>query len=309
MFAMTVRQRGRMEGQFELTPGMHAIVGSSGAGKTTLFRLIAGLERHASLKILWNKQTIDALLPHERPVAYVPQHPSLVPHRTIGNQVRWIAKGSVTNWRQWIQWLNLGELLSRYPHQLSGGEQQRAALLRALVAEKPILLLDEALSQIDRPHRLSLYRKLQETLGPEKLLLFSTHQWEDAEQFAAHVVFLKQGCIASSSHVTQTVPVDSEMAFMMGYVGSIPVSDGHLLVHPRTIVPGQNPAHPVHIAGEGHHQPISATLSRYYFRAADGELLLEWTGNPSETSAHFDEISITHPVQVPFSLGNTQGGE
>jgi ABC-type sulfate/molybdate transport systems ATPase subunit len=203
----------------------------------------------------------------------------------------------------------LGKLLNRYPHQLSGGEQQRAALLRALVAEKPILLLDEALSQIDRPHRLSLYRKLQDTLRPEQLLLFSTHQWEDAEQFAEHVVFLKQGRIASSSHVTQTVPVDSEMAFMMGYVGSVPVSDGHLLIHPRTIFAGQNRELPVHIAGEGHQHPISATLSRYHFRSTDGGLLLEWIGNPATTPEHFHEISISNPVQVPFALPNTQGGE
>lgn len=307
MFAMTVRQKGRMEGQFELTPGMHAIVGSSGAGKTTLFRLIAGLEHHPSLKIRWNEQSIDTLLPHQRPVAYVPQRPSLVPHRTIENQVRWIAQGSLPDWSQWIQWLNLEKLLNRYPHQLSGGEQQRAALLRALVANKPILLLDEALSQIDRPHRVSLYRKLQETLGAETLLLFSTHQWEEAEQFSEHVVFLQKGRIASSNNITQTVPVDLEMARMMGYVGSVPVPDGHLLIHSRTIVPGQSLGPSLHISGHGYQQPVSPTLSRYHFVSDDGRLVLEWIGNPSETT-QFDDISIINPVLVPFSLPSTQGG-
>ena len=115
MFELTVDSDARVHGTFELAPGMHAVVGASGAGKTSLFRLIAGLDRSPSLMARWRGQSLSTLPSHARSTAFVPQRPSLVPHRTIARQVKWVAVDQAGSWNEWIDILDLGRYWLRYP--------------------------------------------------------------------------------------------------------------------------------------------------------------------------------------------------
>lgn len=306
MFELTVDSDARVHGTFELAPGMHAVVGASGAGKTSLFRLIAGLDRSPSLMARWRGQSLSTLPSHARSTAFVPQRPSLVPHRTIARQVKWVAVDQAGSWNEWIDILDLGRYWLRYPAELSGGEQQRAALLRALAADREILLLDEALSQIDPSHRLSIYRQLKTRLEPRRLLMFSTHHWNEAETFAEAMLFIDEGKISSSLNILESTPSSSAMAAIMGYIGSIPTRHGFLLIHPRMISLDDAAQVKFAIPGNGRQQRISPITSAYQFEPlspAKGCLL--WTGTPVPDRESFDRIFVSHPVFTDFQFGDS----
>lgn len=303
MFELTVDSDARVRGAFVLAPGMHAVVGASGAGKTSLFRLIAGLDRSTNLMARWGGQSLSALPPHARSTAFVPQRPSLVPHRTIAQQVKWVAVDQNGPWNEWIDILDLGRYWLRYPAELSGGEQQRAALLRALAANREILLLDEALSQIDPSHRLNIYRQLKTRLEPRRLLMFSTHHWNEAETFAEAMLFIDEGEISGPLNILESTPSSSAMAAIMGYIGSVPTRHGFLLIHPRMISLEDAAKVGFAIPGNGRQRRISPTTSAYQFEPlspAKGCLL--WTGTPVPDRESFDKIFINHPVFADFQL-------
>jgi multiple sugar transport system ATP-binding protein len=144
-----------------------ALLGPSGCGKTTTLRLIAGLERPSSGTILLDGEVANDTPPHRRNVAMMFQRPALYPNRTVlsnllfSNKLR--RQNSVATdaaARQVARDLGLDGLLNRYPAELSGGEQQRLALGRALVRQAAVLLLDEPLSNLDAPLRLEIRREL-----------------------------------------------------------------------------------------------------------------------------------------------------
>jgi ABC-type Fe3+/spermidine/putrescine transport system ATPase subunit len=280
---------------------MHAVVGASGAGKTSLFRLIAGLDRSPKLTTHWEGKTIDTIPTHLRSTAYVPQRPSLIPHRTIAQQVEWVAADQCGSWTQWIDILGLRLHWLRYPGELSGGEQQRAALLRALAADRAILLLDEALSQIDPPHRLTIYRQLKSMLAPGRILLFSTHHWNEAETFAEAALFIDHGEISGPMKMLDVAPVNSEMAAIMGYIGSIPTTQGFLLIHPRMISLDTLSEEEFVIPGKGRQQRISPTAAAYRFEPSGSDAgCLIWTGTPSPGKEDFDSITVCRPIFASF---------
>lgn len=301
MLALSIKAPARVHGEITLPPGMHAVVGASGSGKTSLFRLIAGLDRSPGIRVDWQDQNLAILPPYLRSSAFVPQRPSLVSHRTIAQQVLWVAADVNGMWRQWIEWLELHPLWSRFPGELSGGEQQRAALLRALAADRSMLLLDEALSQIDRPHRLAIYRRLKSQLAPERLILFSTHHWEEAETFADSVLFIRHGRIEGPIRMLEAKPLNPDMAAMMGYIGSIATPHGHLLIHPATIAVGSSAQPGWTIPGSGRQLPVSPTLSHYRFVPAGPVQPLHWSGSP-QAEKQFDAITVTRPIFVSFEL-------
>lgn len=301
MLELIVDSPARVRGKFVLEPGMHAVVGASGAGKTSLFRLIAGLDRSANLTARWGPQLLSSLSPHSRSTAYVPQRPSLVPHRTIAQQVKWVAIDQAGPWKEWVDILDLTQHWHRYPGELSGGEQQRAALLRALAAGRAVLLLDEALSQIDPPHRLTIYHQLKAKLTPGSLLLFSTHHWGEAEMFAEEMLFIDEGEISGPMRILEATPMNAAMAAVMGYIGSIPTPNGFLLVHPRTISLDSPAKDGFIIQGKGRQQRISPTTATYQFEPLTSETdCLMWTGTPFPNQEHFDTITIHHPIFTSF---------
>src|SRR5262245_42156197 len=144
------------------------LIGPSGAGKSTVLRLIAGLEAPDSGTILIDSYPVEMLPPNRRDVALVAQRPALYPHLTVADNLavglRFERTASKEDIRAKVTeaagWLRLNDLLDRRPHELSGGEQRRVALGRAVVRGAKLWLLDEPLSQLDPPLRWEFCREL-----------------------------------------------------------------------------------------------------------------------------------------------------
>ena len=142
------------------------LIGSSGSGKTTLLRIISGLETPDSGTIKLNNEMVnDKLLcksPEKRDCSLVFQDFALFPNMTINDNI-FFGKDSIKNnelIHDLIQFCDLESLLDRYPHEISGGEQQRVALVRALSINPSLLLLDEPLSHLDNDLKQNIRNEL-----------------------------------------------------------------------------------------------------------------------------------------------------
>ena len=140
-----------------------ALLGPSGCGKSTLLRLIAGLERPRVGRLLMGEQEIDAPDPSR---ILVFQDPTLYPWRTVrqnvalGLETQGLARAQRQSVDAMLQQVGLGGFDNAYPHQLSGGMAQRAALARALVNNPSVLLLDEPLANLDSLTRIAMQAEL-----------------------------------------------------------------------------------------------------------------------------------------------------
>jgi molybdate transport system permease protein len=186
-----------------------SILGASGAGKSMLLRCVAGLERPDRGRVALNERILfdgdrKVNLPaRERRIGMLFQHYSLFPHRTVkeniafglrelpeGEQERRIAA--------LVERTHIGGLENRYPQQMSGGEQQRAALARALAIEPEALLLDEPLSALDTHLRSQMEAELQSTFEQfARPSLLVTHNIEEAYRLGEQLLVLTKGKVAA----------------------------------------------------------------------------------------------------------------
>src|SRR4029078_4348462 len=160
-----------------------ALLGPSGCGKSTTLRLFAGLETVTSGRIIIGGEDVTSLAPARRKVSMVFQSYALFPHLNVaeniafGLKVRKAAPGErASRLTRAAEILGLTALLDRLPSQLSGGQQQRVALGRVIVAETPVCLMDEPLSNLDAQLRVEMRREiraLQQRLGIT--MLYVTH--------------------------------------------------------------------------------------------------------------------------------------
>ena len=186
--------------------GITAVFGRSGSGKTKLLRCIAGLERNARgyLRLgddTWQDDTAGVFVAvHRRPFGFVFQDGRLFPHLRVADNLdygrkRAQAAGSAGDQRSAIiELLGLGALLDRYPHQLSGGEQQRVAIGRALLTQPRLLLMDEPLASLDAQHKndiLPYLDQLHESLNIP--MLYVSHAPDEVLRLADHLVLLEHG--------------------------------------------------------------------------------------------------------------------
>ncbi|MCL6603429.1 MAG: ABC transporter ATP-binding protein [Paenibacillus sp.] len=162
-----------------------SIVGPSGCGKSTLFHIIGGLEQPDTGTISMNGNVVTG---QRGKISYMPQQPALFPWRTIEDNV--LLAGEITGEardqarekaRHWLGKVGLGGFERAYPHMLSGGMQQRAAFLRALLAPQELMLLDEPFSALDALTRSEMQRWLLELWEENRRsVLFITHNIEEA---------------------------------------------------------------------------------------------------------------------------------
>jgi ABC-type Fe3+/spermidine/putrescine transport system ATPase subunit len=197
----------------EIASGAWAIVlGPSGCGKTTLLRVIAGLETPDTGEIwLGGTQVTDAgrrlVPPHERRLGFVFQDLALWPHLTVRQNLEFVLEAQpltlaarMAKVKAALQVVRIEPLIGRYPHELSGGEQQRVALARGLVGEPRILLLDEPLSSLDPELRSTLRQELARLRDTLRLTtIYVTHDREDASALADSLVEMRAGRIVSVS--------------------------------------------------------------------------------------------------------------
>ncbi len=174
-----------------------ALVGPSGAGKTSLLRSVAGLEHPQQGRIalgdeVWldTEHRID-LGPERRRVGYLPQDYGLFPHLSVAGNVRFAARRDRPDL---LERLGIAHLASARPAQLSGGELQRVALARALAREPRVLLLDEPFGALDAITREQVRIELAEVLSSLRLpTLLVTHAFDEAVALADRVGVLDQG--------------------------------------------------------------------------------------------------------------------
>ena len=181
-----------------------ALVGPSGSGKTTLLRLIAGLDQPTSGTIRLGGNDLACVPPHKRHVALVFQNLALYGHLTVADNLRFGLndKAGEQNGKrngkdrvlEAAQLVGIEHLLARYPADLSGGEQQRVALGRAIVRQPAALLLDEPLSSLDGPARRALRRELKQ-LQPKLGIptIYVTHDQAEAMALGDRIAVLDFG--------------------------------------------------------------------------------------------------------------------
>jgi ABC-type Fe3+/spermidine/putrescine transport system ATPase subunit len=179
------------------------IIGRTASGKTTILKTIAGAYKPSNGKILLDGTDIASMPPEKRNIAYVSQiFSSFDPKNVLGNiEFGLKARGVPERERKRlikgvVKDLGIGHLLDRMPATLSGGEQQRVSLARALVTSPKILLLDEPLSMIDPETKGSILRLLRAI--PEKYnipVVHVTHEWDEAYSLATRIAVINQGKI------------------------------------------------------------------------------------------------------------------
>ena len=184
-----------------------ALLGPSGCGKTTLLRLIAGLERADGGTVLIDGQTVSNHAVHAEPakrgVGMVFQQLALWPHLTAEQQIRivlhaWPTADQARRVKDMLTLVRLSDKAKRYPCELSGGEQQRLALARALAPSPKILLFDEPLSNLDVELRRELREDLKKIIrATGTTMLMVTHLADDAETMATRVVKMEKGRITA----------------------------------------------------------------------------------------------------------------
>lgn len=170
-----------------------AVQGASGAGKTTLLDLIAGFEMPMQGKLSWNGRDFSALPPWQRPVTTVFQADNLFAHLTCRRNVE-IAlsdEATATGIDDAFARLSIDGLQDRLPDQISGGQQQRVALVRAMLRNRPILLLDESFSALDWPTRSGCFDALMDIAKARSLaVVVVSHDERDATYLGCRVLQL-----------------------------------------------------------------------------------------------------------------------
>ncbi len=200
------------------------LFGASGAGKTTVLRCLAGLERPDSGAIqcgneLWFDQATSVFLPpQQRNIGYLSQDYALFPHLNVERNIGYGLRQAPSPERaarvcEVIRLLDLSGLEKRLPRQLSGGQQQRVALARAVARRPRLLLLDEPLSSLDAPTRLRLrgeLRRLLLQLGVPTFLV--THDRLEALALGDDLVVMDNGAIAQSGPVQEVFSRPANLA-------------------------------------------------------------------------------------------------
>ena len=199
------------------TPGITVLFGPSGSGTTTLLRCLAGLERAADGFMqfgndVWQDDSQGICLPlHTRPIGYVFQDPRLFPHYSVRSNLLYGYKRISIEARrisieQVVTILGIGHLLERRIHKLSGGEQQRVAIGRALLTSPKLLLMDEPLTSLDIQRKQELMpfiHRLHEELRIP--VMYVSHAINEILQLADRVLFLKQGKLVGAGALNEVL--------------------------------------------------------------------------------------------------------
>jgi osmoprotectant transport system ATP-binding protein len=187
----------------------HALIGSSGSGKTTLLRITLGLIPFDRGYVKINGQALLSLTPAEwaARIGYVPQDGGLFPHISGKQNVSLIAK--LRGWSREKVDARVEELrklvdldaviLNRFPHEMSGGQMQRVAIMRAAMMDPTVMLLDEPMAALDPLIRRSLQSELKAIFGRlGKTVLLVTHDLGEAVYLAEKMTLLHQGAVVQS---------------------------------------------------------------------------------------------------------------
>ncbi len=241
-----------------------ALLGSSGCGKTTLLRMLAGFEEPTSGRIFLDNEDITALAPHRRPVNMMFQSYALFPHMSVQANVAFglkqegVARHEIDE--RVFEALDLVQMAGyarRKPHQLSGGQQQRVALARSLVKRPKLLLLDEPLSALDRQIRqktqIELVRILEQ-VGVTCVMV--THDQDEAMTMADRLGIMTEGQIMQCG-TPQEVYNFPNSRFVAGFIGTTNLFTGTIVVDEadHVLIESEQLSRPLHV-DHGINEPL-----------------------------------------------------
>lgn len=233
-----------------------ALLGPSGGGKSTLLRIIAGLDSADSGSIMIEGTEATKLPPQKRNVGFVFQHYAVFKHMTVaknvafGLEIRKRPKKEVAERvDELLKLVHLSQFSHRLPSQLSGGQRQRMALARALAVEPKVLLLDEPFGALDAKVRKELrdwLRRLHDEV--HVTTVFVTHDQEEALEVADEIVVINEGRVEQIGSPEQLYD-DPANDFVMGFLGEVTTLNG-VLLRPHDIDVATAPGAQGAIAGQ-----------------------------------------------------------
>lgn len=192
------------------------ILGKSGCGKTTLLRLLAGLEKLNEGCIFINGQIVTEgkkiiVPPHERNVGFIFQDLALWPHFTVYQNIEFgLKQKKITGFKnivmQTMNEFGIADLQNNFTHQLSGGQQQLVALARSMVLQPKILLMDEPLSNLDVKLKTQMRKRIKQILQEKNIsILYVTHDHKEAMEMSDKIMLLNEGTIAYYGTPAQSI--------------------------------------------------------------------------------------------------------
>ncbi len=216
-----------------------SIVGESGSGKTTLLRCIAGLENIERGKIFLNSVDITSVAVSKRPISFVFQQSPLFPHLSIYENILFNLKQyDQILFNQLITNLKISTILNKFPHQISGGENQRVAVARSLIRKPSLMLLDEPFNHLDVQIKEKLKKIIVETIRKMNVTtIVVSHNVSDALQISDKILVLKNGKIVDYSEPEKIYKNPSSLysAKLFGHVNKFKLNDKTILVRPENI--------------------------------------------------------------------------
>src|SRR5436305_9968895 len=222
------------------------LVGSSGCGKTTALRMIAGLEKATSGTIRIGGRVVNEVSARDRDIAMVFQNYALYPHMTVYRNLayplrqRRVPKREINRRVQEVaEMLSLDALLRRRPAQLSGGQRQRVAMGRALVREPKVFLLDEPLSNLDAKLRVQMRAGLKRLHGQLGVTtVYVTHDQVEAMTLGDRIAVLSDGKLQQLGP-PQEVYDHPANVFVAGFIGSPPMNLLHGAARQGRVIAGE----------------------------------------------------------------------
>ncbi len=214
------------------------ILGPSGVGKTTLLRIIAGLEKQDSGHVIFDGEIVDDKEPKERKVSMVFQSPSLMPHLDVKENICFgLGKLDEEVAKKYAKMLKIEDLLDKLPEEISGGEQQRVAIARALAVNPEVILLDEPFSHLDAQLKEELLQEIPKILKELGITgIYVTHDRGEALNVAEHLAVMIRGKILEEGDPLEVYfrPRTLEGAVFLGH-NLIETSEGRYTFPPEAV--------------------------------------------------------------------------
>jgi sulfate transport system ATP-binding protein len=301
---------------FQIEKGkLIGLLGPSGGGKTTILRMLAGLEQPDSGAIYFHGQQVNDLTPQDRHIGFVFQNYALFRHMTVFENIAFGLQVKKKNKKEikervtdLLELTGLKGLDNRLPSQLSGGQRQRVAFARALAPQPQLLLLDEPFAAVDAKVRKELRSWLRDMISRVGITtIFVTHDQEEAVEVADEIMIINQGKLEQKGSPL-TIYTNPETPFVAGFVGdsnqlddilnlkgfSDKMEDAKAIVRPEFIEIGLETENPYLSAAE------HGTVRNVFFRGTSWQVevqvgtyqLFGYRSLEQETLKPGDQVSV-----------------